>query len=126
MSSLFVDVNVLLEMVLPGRRYANQAVAAIAGQQTAISPLSAHLLVHFGRKERLPINDLLAIVESYQITDFGSDEVAWAIRHRQSDDFEDALQVACAVSHGCRTFITFDGPLSRRYGQFIDMRRLPD
>ncbi|HUS25846.1 MAG TPA: hypothetical protein VMY99_00665 [Nevskiaceae bacterium] len=54
----------------------------------------------------------------------GTAEVAWAIKYRQNDDFEDALQVACAVLEGCKEFITLDARLANSYGRFIEMRVL--
>lgn len=126
MKLTFIDANVLLETLIPGRKYLDQAKTALAeGQgQTAISPLSVHLFVYFGRKEGFPLDDLLSIAKEHWITSFGSEQVEWAVRNRQDNDFEDALQVACAVLHGCTSFVTFDGPLAENYGRFIDIRLL--
>jgi predicted nucleic acid-binding protein len=37
----------------------------------------------------------------------------------KGDDFEDALQVACAIREGCNNLVTLDGSLSKKYAQYI-------
>lgn len=119
------DVNVLLEVLLRGRKKSNVASTILSRtQQAYISPLSAHIYVHFGKKENHNIADLLEDLQNYKITDMGEPAVRWAIRNRQDDDFEDALQIACAVLEGCGKFVTFDANLSKKYSHFIDIHLL--
>ncbi|HTE22556.1 MAG TPA: PIN domain-containing protein [Candidatus Limnocylindria bacterium] len=119
------DANILLEVLLRGRRKAEVAAAALVrAEQACISPLSAHLYVYFGQKEKHTLADLLEDIQSYKITDMGSPVLRWAITNRQDDDFEDALQVACAVLGDCKQFVTFDGKLAKNYGSLIDVTLL--
>lgn len=119
------DANVLLEVLLPKRLKPDIASEAIRrAKMPSISPLSAHLYVHFGKKENFEVSELITIVGQYQILDFGDQQVRWAIAHCRNDDFEDALQVACAVMGGCDTFVTFDKQLAKAYSPFINMKVL--
>jgi predicted nucleic acid-binding protein len=123
--STFLDANVLLELLLPGRAKtaaARQLVAHASG--IVISPLTAHLYVHFGRKGGVSIHKLLQDVGRYNYTAFGVREITWAVANRQNDDFEDSLQVACAVLHGCARFVTLDAALAGKYRNLIDMKLL--
>lgn len=121
----FFDANVLLEVILPDRQRVEAAKQAIAtAQAQIISPLTVHLYVHFGQKQDFPLQQLLANIELFELTDMSQPEVRWAIKHYQNNDFEDALQVACAVLHGCDKFVTLDKPLAQKYRQFIDMQVL--
>jgi predicted nucleic acid-binding protein len=123
--STFIDANVLLEMLLEGRRKPDAARKAIARtDQAVISPLVVHLYTHFGKKEKHPLPDLLEDLESYTIIPMAATHVAWAVANRQDDDFEDALQVACAVLHGCKMFVTFDAGLAKNYDKFIRIKLL--
>lgn len=123
--SMFIDANVLLEMLLEGRSKPDAARKVIAAADRAIiSPLTVHLYVHFGKKERHALPDLLEDMADYTIAPLAAAHVAWAAANRQGDDFEDALQVACAVLHGCKTFVTFDAALAENYGRFIRMKLL--
>ncbi|MGH7158284.1 MAG: hypothetical protein ACREGD_04430 [Candidatus Saccharimonadales bacterium] len=38
-----------------------------------------------------------------------------AFKRLEGNDFEDALQVACAVREGCKRFVTLDGGLAKKY-----------
>lgn len=96
----------------------------LSTNDTVISPLSVHLLAYFGQKDGLKLDFLLDLIAKFCLTDFSTEEVAWASVNRQGEDFEDALQVACAVGCGARAFVTFDRSLAKRYGQFIKMKVL--
>lgn len=123
-NAVFIDANVLLETVLKGRRHAEKAQKYISSRSVVISPLTAHLFVYFGQKDGLENNLLLAMLTNHRFTDFGTPQVMWAIRNYQDNDFEDALQVACAVLEGCQTFVTFDRKLAQRYQKFINIHLL--
>ncbi|HUS25845.1 MAG TPA: hypothetical protein VMY99_00660 [Nevskiaceae bacterium] len=54
--SNFADANILLEILLPDRLKAAAAKQALLeSTRLKISPLSAHLYVHFGKKGDLPV-----------------------------------------------------------------------
>src|ERR1035438_5014189 len=97
----FIDTNVLLETVLKDRQYAEKAQEYISSRDVIISPLTAHLFVYFGKKDGLKLDLLLEMLAKHRFTDFGTNEVIWAIKNHQSDDFEDSLQIACALLQGC-------------------------
>ena len=123
-TAVFADANVVIEASLPARKQTEKARRYLASHPTVISPLSAHLLVYVGIKAHVPFDLLLRMLKTQHYTQFGSDEIQWALANHENKDFEDALQVACAVIHGCRQFVTFDRVLTKRYGQFIDIRVL--
>ncbi|NNN21595.1 MAG: type II toxin-antitoxin system VapC family toxin, partial [Acidimicrobiales bacterium] len=113
--STFLDTNVLLEVLLPGRPKA-KAAARYALRESVVSPLTAHLYVYFGEKEGFPLESLMRNLALLKFTDLGDTQVRWAITNCQGDDFEDALQVACAVTYGSVEFVTLDKSLALRYG----------
>ncbi len=121
--SVFLDANILLEILLPGRQ--KSALAdSYAQDKAAVSPLSAHLYVHFGKKEGFSIKVLTSHLALLNFTSLGEDEIRWAIANCQDDDFEDALQVACAVINGSDLFVTLDKPLAQKYQKFINIKVL--
>jgi predicted nucleic acid-binding protein len=117
----FVDANVLLEVLLHLRPKRAQAEKALKQADAAtISPLVAHLYVYFGQKEGHPLKDLLEDLESYFMVPLTAQHVSWARINHQDQDFEDALQVGCALTEGCDTFLTLDARLAKNYSQFIN------
>ena len=123
--STCIDANVLLEMLLEGREKPDVARAAIAqANRAVISPLTVHLYTHFGKKEKHRLSDLLEDLDSYNVISMAAAQVAWAVANHQDDDFEDALQIGCAVLEKCDRFITFDQMLAKNYSRFIDIRLL--
>lgn len=121
--SIFLDANILLEVLLPGRPKAALAYS-YAQKEAVVSPLSAHLYAYFGRKEGFSTEALTKQLALLNYTDLGDNEVRWAIANYQGEDFEDALQVACAIMSGCKLFVTLDKPLSQRYQRFINVKVL--
>lgn len=118
-NSVFVDANVLLESFLKGRKQDLKAQEYIASHDVVISPLTAHLFVYFGQKDGLILDVLFDLLKKHRFTDCGTTEVMWAVHNIQGNDFEDALQVACAVTNKCESFVTLDKNLAKRYKNFI-------
>ena len=117
--AVFLDANVLLETILSHRQYAKKVQNYIANHETIISPLTAHLFIYFGKKDGLKLNTLFTLLQQQNIADFGANEVIWAIKNCQGSGFEDALQIACAVSSTADTFVTLDKKLAQSYKNFI-------
>lgn len=122
---LCFDANVLLETLLEGRLKTAAAYTALEGAgQACISPLTAHLYIYFGTKEKHVLPDLLNDLRMYKILTQDERTTRWAMDNLRGNDFEDALQVGCAVLEGCDRFVTFDARLAKNYGKFIDMQVL--
>ena len=112
----FFDANVLLE-VLDSRKNAKKAVAALRqhADDACISALTGHLVMYFGLKAGATTEELREFLLDYQMQPLGAAEFAWAFEHGRGGDFEDALQIACAISAGAAVFYTLDAALGRRY-----------
>lgn len=113
---VFLDANILLELILPNRRslapilqYLEQA------NQTAISSLTIHLVFYFGRKVSIADTILHGVIAENTILSLERSDYEWAALYEQGQDFEDALQVACAIRSGCSEFVTLDRRLATRY-----------
>ena len=119
-----LDASVLLESVLKGRRNASKAQQYISSHNIMISPLTAHLFIYFGQKDGLSLDLLLDLLLKHQFTDFGTVELIWSAKNHQGEDFEDALQIACALTSHCKKFVTFDKDLAKKYQKFIAIQLL--
>lgn len=124
-SSVCIDANVLLDVILPNRpRYDFVSKYLKTEPGISISALSVHLAVHFGKKFSLAPDEVRSGLAELIIMPIDEQTVSWAFDKLQNSDFEDALQVACAVLNGCDTFVTFDKQLAKAYSPFIDMKIL--
>lgn len=115
-NSIFVDANVLLEVLLAGRKNAHIAASALSrASEISISALTYHLYVHFGKKDGHTIEALIADLADFKLIPIDEDIVKWAGLNYKSSDFEDALQVSCALRSQCDSFVTFDRELASKY-----------
>jgi len=114
---IFLDANILLEITLKDRIHAQQVQQYLSTvtAPTAISMLSVHLLMHFGRKGRVNDEFLHAVINENEILSLATEDYIWATSNERGPDFEDALQVASAIHAQCETFITLDKSLAKAY-----------
>ncbi len=115
---IFLDANILLELLLPGRRKVLQVEKYLeeqTGQIFAISMLSVHLVWHFGRLAGIPDKYLASSLAEHEILACEPIDYAWALGNEEGKDFEDALQVAAALRGGCTELLTLDKALARAY-----------
>lgn len=116
---IFLDTNILLEITLPDRPHYQQVKSFLerAKESTAISMLSTHLVMHFGRKAQINDAFLHAVINENSLLALTSEDYAWAANNEQGNDFEDALQLAVAIRAGCNSYITLDRALVKRYAK---------
>jgi len=117
---VFLDTNVILELILKDRTYIDQAKTFIDSidDDTAISVLSTHLIMHFGRKEKIEDVLLESVIGENYLLPITPEDYVWAVMNGQGRDFEDALQLASAIRCGCEKFVTFDRSLAKAYAEF--------
>jgi predicted nucleic acid-binding protein len=114
---IFLDANILLEITLKDRSRARQVIKylSMASGSTAVSMLSVHLLMHFGKKEQIKDEFLHAVLNENKILQLTTEDYIWATNNERGRDFEDALQIASAINNDCEVFITLDKRLARAY-----------
>lgn len=114
---VFLDTNILLEIVLKDRdkRLQVESFLKAVDESTAISMLSVHLIMHFGRKSQIDDDFLRGVITENELLTLAAEDYSWALVNEKKNDFEDALQMAVAVRAGCSTFVTLDAKLSKAY-----------
>lgn len=114
-SSVFLDANVLLEVLLARRHEtAARRVLQMHAGNMYISALTAHLVVHFGQ-QCVSLDVLQNFLGDYQLLELTATDFTWAFTNLRGSDFKDALQLAVAVRQGLPKFLTFDKELHRLY-----------
>lgn len=113
---VFVDANVLLELLLPDRPRVREVARVLSEtQRPGIVTLTAHLAWHFGRQAHVSDAIIAKQVALFELLPLTPADYAWAVANEQGKDFEDALQVAATMSNHCTAFITLDRDLVKRY-----------
>lgn len=116
----FVEANVLLELLLPGRKNTLAAKEALAKTtETAITTLTIHLLYHFCRKADVDDQLVRNLIAESEVIDLRASDYYWARDNEKGRGFEDALQVAAAIRSDCEQFITIDQKLAKHYESYI-------
>lgn len=116
---IFLDTNIVLEIILKNRPHFAQAQKFLekVDDDTAISILSTHLIMHFGRKEQIEDSLLENVINENELLSITPEDYVWAVLNEQGRDFEDALQIATAIRNRCETFVTFDMSLAKDYSK---------
>jgi predicted nucleic acid-binding protein len=120
-SSAFVDTNVLMEILFARLRMQAAIEALDAESELATSILSLSTTFYYVERDNYSKAATHAFFKGYQILDMNEADYNWAAQNDQGD-FEDALQVACAMRHGCKKLITLDADLAKRHNKHIAVK----
>jgi len=117
---VFLDSNILLEVILKGRTKRSQVKEYLESMSksddfSSISMLTVHLIMHFGRKEQIDDGLLQGVINENELLALSYEDYDWALANERGKDFEDALQLAVAMRAECDTFVSLDKRLARDY-----------
>jgi predicted nucleic acid-binding protein len=113
---VFLDANILLELSIANRANAEKVRSKLSSNNDyAISMLTVHLIWHFGRQAKIDDNLLDQLISTCTVVDLTEEDYLWARNYEEGYDFEDALQIACALRSGCTEIMTLDKNLAKRY-----------
>lgn len=116
---IFIDANVLLEIILKRARARACEQLLLNDKNKAISTLTLDLVMYFVERDKLEWEPVKIFLESFSWLPVTDSDAQWAFLNFKGDDYEDALQVACAVREGCSRLATLDGPLAKKYAANI-------
>ncbi len=116
---IFVDANVLLEVIQKRIRAKSCEQFLSNDKNKAISTLTLDLVMYFVERDKLPWEPVKSFLESFSWLPVTDADAQWAFMNFKGYDFEDALQIACAIREGCSRLVTLDRSLSKKYAQDI-------
>ncbi|OAV43935.1 PIN domain-containing protein [Lewinella sp. 4G2] len=112
MSKVFIDTNIIIDLLAKRQEYAETAEVFSLGDKGALTLLISSLSIshlHYilrkliGDKTRSALQDLELIV---QIASVDSSTIKLALYDESFTDFEDAIQYHCAAEHEADVIIT--------------------
>jgi predicted nucleic acid-binding protein len=111
----FIDANVLLEVIL--KRMRSDICEDFLGnnEQKAISTLTLDLVMYFAERDKLDWVPIEVFLGSFDWLPIVEADAHWAFARFEGRDFEDALQIACAIREGCDKLVTLDSDLTKKY-----------
>lgn len=114
---VLLDTNIVLEIILKDRAKRRQVEDFLisVNEPTAISMLTVHLIMYFGRKEKTNDEFLEGFIGENELFTLSPEDYSWALANEKGKDFEDALQIAVALRMGCEKFVTLDTKLAKAY-----------
>ncbi|OVE78930.1 hypothetical protein BVY00_01610 [bacterium G20] len=114
---ILLDANVVLELLIPGRLQKARVISWLANNQErlCISMLSVHLVLHFGFKAKLTVQDIKTFLADYPKIALLPEDYAAAMQILKDRDHEDALQLATAERIGCSAIVTLDKKFADTY-----------
>jgi len=116
---IFVDANVVLE-VIQKRAHADNCERMLRNrEEKAISTLTLDLVMYFIERDKMPWESIKVFLESFSWLPLTDADAQWAFLHFRGKDFEDALQVSCAIREGCSLFATLDKALAKKYSDLM-------
>lgn len=121
---VFVDANVVLE-VIERRTHADACEKMLRNsEEKAISLLTLDLVMYFLERDKIAWEPVRVFLESFAWLPITDADAQWAFAHFKGEDFEDALQVSCAIRENCHEFTTLDKSLAKKYANVLRVELL--
>ena len=107
---ILLDANVALELLIPGRPQKARVIGWLESnrEELCISMLTVHLILHFGFKEKLTMQDIKNFLANYPKIALLPEDYSAAMQILKDRDHENALQLAVAERIGCSGILTLD------------------
>ena len=123
MKNVFLDANILLEILFKRSKY-DKVVDSLNSMQDAnfyISALSVDIVMYFVEQQKQSKDVAWQFLDCYNVLDLKFQDLSWA-KDNDMGDFEDALQVGCAIRGKCDLFITLDKNIEPKLGKYISVK----
>jgi predicted nucleic acid-binding protein len=91
-------------------------------EPACLSVLTVSHCMYFAEQKKLDLIAVRAQLEKFLVLSVSPEDSIWAFDNYAGRDYEDALQVACALRHGCTKFLTLDKDLARKYARDIKVK----
>jgi len=116
------DANVLIEIIL-GRKNAKkcQQYIDLAKEDMAITVLSLDLIMYYAERNKLDLVYIEQFMRLFIWLPMTDTDAEWAFKQYAADDYEDALQIGCALRERCARFVTLDQGLKKKYAQKLQI-----
>ena len=114
---ILLDASVAMELLLPGRKKRTDVKRWLrqTDEVLCISMLTVHLVLHFGFKEKLTLQDIKNFLANYPKVALLPEDYSAAMQILKDRDHEDALQLATAERAGCSSIVTLDQKFADTY-----------
>lgn len=121
---IFLDENILLELFLNRKkaREVEDLLLEKINEEFVISFLTADIFYHIGLKAGADFEDLQVSLKSFRVLECDQNTYHKVKLIKQNKDFEDFLQVACAIQHDVDEFYTLDLQLQKDYSKLLNIK----
>jgi len=117
----FFDINTLLEMWFC-RDKSDAVLTFFEAEKTpCISFLSVHLFYYFAHKNGDSMAEMAEFISQFTILNAGNEAYELAKKICKDSDFEDALQVATALTNEVPKMVTLDAKLAKNYAKLLEI-----
>lgn len=123
MKNIFLDANILLEILFKRSKY-DKVIGLLSNMQDAnfyISALSVDIVMYFVEQQKQSKDVAWQFLDFYNVLDLKFQDLTWA-KDNDMGDFEDALQVGCALRCKCDIFVTLDKNIESKLGKYISVK----
>lgn len=118
-----IDANVILEIVEKrAHAAACEHLLKNTTEKRAISTLTLDLVMYFVERDKISLPPVKTFLESFTWLPVTEADAAWALAHFDGKDFEDGLQVACAMREQCSMLATLDKGLAKKYARHLPVK----
>jgi predicted nucleic acid-binding protein len=118
----FVDANIVLEILLERTNMQKVAHTLKNEKNLVVSTLTVSHVMYFAEKNKVDLVAAEKLINRFKRLDVVDVDITKAFGIYQGQDYEDALQIACAVRNKCTTFITHDQNLAKKYAKTIKIK----
>lgn len=123
-NTIFLDANILMEVFFERQKL--QAVRTKLASMKGAFDLSTSILVvsilfYYAEKHKVDKQAVHKFLTNYILLDVTAEDYEWA-KQNDTGDFEDALQMACAMRHDATHFVTLDKLLPKNYANHSEIK----
>ena len=122
---VLVDANVLLEVFL-SRDHCQEAKSVLISKKDnrlTVSILSTSIFMYYVEAKNQSKAKARTFLDNYMVLNMEQSDVDWA-HANDVGDWEDALQTACALRHGCKEIVTLDNDFEKMYSSYIKVQTI--
>jgi predicted nucleic acid-binding protein len=119
---IFVDTNIVLELLLERSKQEKVLEALRNHKGLVLSTLSVSHIMYFVEKSGVDQQTSKDLMYRFSLLSVVDQDAARAFDMYGGEDFEDALQVACAMRYGCTKFLTLDQSLAKKYAKTMKIK----